>query len=152
MGAMLRKAKDQKGFTLVELAIVIVIIGVLASFGVPRFRDAVERSKAGESMNYLSAVRASMERYHAREATYAADLTDLDIAIPAPKYFLVGAVAAGTTTDLEDSWTLTLTRTGASAGYGAYTVTFTEQGYDPANSTIDALPQINPIGGISGST
>jgi len=146
MGAMLRKAKDQKGFTLVELAIVIVIIGVLASFGVPRFRDAVERSKAGEAMNYLSAVRASQERYHAREATYAADLTDLDIAIPAPKYFTVAAVAAGSTSDIEDSWSLTLTRSGASAGYGAYTVTFTEQGYDSNSSTIDGLPQINPIG------
>ena len=146
MGAMLRKAKDQKGFTLVELAIVIVIIGVLASFGVPRFRDAVERSKAGESVNYLSAVRASMARFHAREATYAADLADLDIAIPAPKYFTVGAVAAGTTGDLEDSWTLSLSRVGASAGYGSYTVTFTEQGYDPVNSGIGLLPQINPMG------
>ena len=49
------------------------------------FRDAVERSKAGEAMNYLSAVRASQERYHAREATYADDLTNLDVQIPAPK-------------------------------------------------------------------
>ena len=150
--AKIRSAKDQKGFTLVELAIVIVIIGVLASFGVPRFRDAVERSKAGESMNYLSAVRAAQERYHAREGTYAADLGDLDISIPAPKYFTVGTVAAGGTGDLEDSWTLTLTREGASAGYGAYTVTFTEQGYDSANSTIDALPQINPISTGSASS
>ena len=136
----------QRGFTLVELAIVIVIIGVLASFGVPRFRDAVERSKAGESMNYLSAVRAAQERFHAREGTYADDLADLDISIPSPKYFSVGSVAAGSTDDLEDSWQLTLTREGASAGYGAYTVTFTEQGYDPDNSTINDLPQINPIG------
>ena len=146
MGTMLKKAKNQKGFTLVELAIVIVIIGVLASFGVPRFRDAVERSKAGESMNYLSAVRGSMERHASREATYASELTELDISIPAPKYFTVGAIAAGSTGDLEDSWTLTLTREGASAGYGAYTVTFTEQGSDPVNSTINDLPQINPIG------
>jgi prepilin-type N-terminal cleavage/methylation domain-containing protein len=146
MGAMLKKAKNQKGFTLVELAIVIVIIGVLASFGVPRFRDAVERSKAGEAMNYLSAVRGSMERHASREATYAAELTELDISIPAPKYFTVGAIAAGSSGDLEDSWTLTLTREGASAGYGAYTVTFTEQGYDATNSTINDLPQINPIG------
>jgi len=155
MGSMakIRSAKGQKGFTLVELAIVIVIIGVLASFGVPRFRDAVERSKAGESMSYLSSVRAAQERYHAREGTYAADLADLDISIPAPKYFTVGTVAAGSTGDLEDSWTLTLTREGASAGYGAYTVTFTEQGYDATNSTIDDLPQINPISsGGSAST
>ena len=136
----------QKGFTLVELAIVIVIIGVLASFGVPRFRDAVERSKAGEALNYLSAVRSAQERYASREGTYASDMTDLDISIPTPKYFTVGSIAAGSTSDLENSWTLTLTRVGASAGYGAYTVAFTELGYDPDNSTINALPQINPIG------
>jgi prepilin-type N-terminal cleavage/methylation domain-containing protein len=138
--------RDQKGFTLVELAIVIVIIGVLASFGVPRFRDAVERSKAGESLNYLSAVRAAQERYHAREGTYASDMADLDVSMPAPKYFTAGTIAAGATADLESSWTLTLTRVGASAGYGAYTVTFTELGYDSDNSTINALPEINPIG------
>ena len=142
----IRTAKDQKGFTLVELAIVIVIIGVLASFGVPRFRDAVERSKAGESLNYLSAVRAAQERYHAREATYSEDLDLLDIQIPTPHYFTVGTTAAGSTGDLEDSWTLTLTRVGASAGYGAYTVVFTDQGYDSTNSTINGLPSINPIG------
>jgi type IV pilus assembly protein PilA len=136
----------QRGFTLVELAIVIVIIGVLASFGVPRFRDAVERSKAGEALNYLTAVRTAQERYHAREGTYASVMGDLDISLPTPKYFTVGDIAAGSTDDLEDSWTMTLTRVGASAGYGAYTVTFTENGYDADNSTINDLPQINPIG------
>ncbi len=148
MGVMskIRASKDERGFTLVELAIVIVIIGVLASFGVPRFRDAVERSKAGEAMTFLSSVRAAQERYHAREGTYADTLDKLDISIPNPKYFSVGEIAPGSTGDLESSWTLTLTRQGASAGYGAYTVTFNEEGYDPANSTINDLPQINPIG------
>ncbi len=142
--------KSQRGFTLVELAIVIVIIGVLASFGVPRFRDAVERSKAGEAFSYLASVRAAQERYHAREATYATDLTTLDIAMPTPKYFTVGTVAAGSTSDIENSWTLTLTRSGASAGYGEYTVTFTEQGYDAANS--DIVAEISPLGGGSAGT
>ena len=45
----------RKGFTLVELAVVIVIIGVLAAFGVPQFLKSVERSKAAEAFNYLSA-------------------------------------------------------------------------------------------------
>jgi len=148
---VIRNKSKQRGFTLVELAIVIVIIGVLASFGVPRFRDAVERSKAGESMSYLASVRAAQERFHAREGTYASEITDLDISIPTPKYFTVGDITAGSTDDLESSWKLTMTRLGASAGYGAYTVTFTEEGYDPANSTINDLPQINPIGSQASS-
>ena len=63
--------KARKGFTLVELAVVIVIIGVLAAFGVPRFLKSVERSKAAEAFSYLSAVRSSQERYLAQYGEYA---------------------------------------------------------------------------------
>ncbi|MHC4405453.1 MAG: type IV pilin protein [Planctomycetota bacterium] len=109
---------------------------------------SVERSKAAESFKYLASVRAAQERYQAREGTYAALLTDLDMEQTAPKYFSVGLVAAGSTGSLEDSWTCTLTRQGASSGYGAYTVTFTQDGYDPdpLASTIATMPDINPMG------
>ena len=139
------KAIARTGFTLVELAVVIVIIGVLAAFAVPRFRASVERSKAAESFNYLASVQAAQERYHARQSTYATNVADLDIQMTTPKYFTVPEVfTAGTTGDLEDSWTLTLTRTGATAGYGEYTVTFTETGFDATAS--DIIADINPMG------
>src|ERR1019366_4840344 len=132
----------RKGFTLVELSVVIVIIGVLAAFGVPRFLKAVEKSKAAEAFAYLSAIRDAQERYQAAQGTYATDLTTLDIQMPPPKYFTVGTVGAGAGTQ-QNSWSLTLTRLGASAGYGPYTVVFTDQGYDTVNSTI--LPEISPL-------
>jgi len=139
-------ARRRRGFSLVELSVVVIIIGVLAAFGIPRMLKSVERSKAAEAFKYLAAVRAAQERYQAREGTYAALLTDLDMEQSAPKYFSVGVVAPGSTLSLEDSWTLTLTRQGASAGYGAYTVVFTEEGYDSVTSTIEGLPDINPMG------
>ncbi|HEY1602011.1 MAG TPA: type II secretion system protein [Pirellulales bacterium] len=138
------------GFTLVELAVVIVIIGVLASFGVPRFLKSVERSKAAEAFNYLSAVRDSQERYQSQNGTYASAILNLDISFPAPQYFTVADPVAGSTGSLENSWSSTLTRSGSSSGYGAYTVIFTESGFDTTNSTIPN--DINPSGAtISGS-
>lgn len=137
--------RKKKGFTLVELAVVVVIIGVLAAFAVPRFLASVERSKAAEAFNYLAAVQSAQERYHARQGSYAANLTDLDIKLSTPKYFTIGAIAAGSTGSLEDSWTLTLTRSGSSAGYGEYTVTWNEEGYDGTNSTISQYESINPM-------
>ncbi|HLA83982.1 MAG TPA: type IV pilin protein [Thermoguttaceae bacterium] len=134
----------RKGFSLVELAVVVIIIGVLAAFGVPRMLEAVERSKASEAFGYLSSVRSAQERYQAKEGKYAEALTDLDVSQSTPKYFEVGTI----TSETEDAWTLTLTRKEGASGYGQYTVTFTQLGFDPENSTIMDEPasRINPLG------
>lgn len=140
--------RSQAGFTLVELAVVIVIIGILAAFGVPRFMNSVERSKASEAFNYLQTVVSAQERYHARQGKYASSLTQLDVGMEAPEYFKVGSVSAGDTKSIETSWKLTLTRTGASSGYGNYTVTYTQAGFDKdaKQSSIVKLTAINPMG------
>ena len=153
---------SRKGFTLVELAVVIVIIGVLAAFGVPQFLKSVERSKAAESFNYLSAVRAAQERYLAKNGFYYAGEADEDGVFPAsatgdtlditqnsPKYFTLGAITEEHTsgeggTAGVPTWVCTLTRKESS--YGNYTVVFTQAGYDATASTINDYPDINPMG------
>lgn len=137
-----RPAKSRKGFSLVELSVVVIIIGVLAAFGVPRLLQSVERSKASEAFNYLAAVRTAQERYQARLGTYAVDFTELDMQQSAPTYFTVPtAISADETT-----WSLQLTRAGASAGYGAYTVSFNEDGYDTDTSASSIPAAVNPRG------
>ncbi|MHC4986457.1 MAG: prepilin-type N-terminal cleavage/methylation domain-containing protein [Planctomycetota bacterium] len=134
-----------KGLTLVELAVVVVVVGVLAASAVPRFLASVERSKAAEAFGYLAEVQAAQERFHTREGIYADDLADLDVSARAPKRFSAGAIVAGRTGDLRDSWSLTLTRAGSPAGYGNYTVTFGEDGFDGDGSTITDYDDINPM-------
>ena len=51
MGAFV--GKTRKGFSLVELAVVVIIVGVLAAFGVPRMLKSVERSKSAEAFKYV---------------------------------------------------------------------------------------------------
>ena len=148
----------RKGFTLVELAVVIVIIGVLAAFGVPRFLKSVERSKASEAFAYLAAVRAAQERYVAQEGKYAEKIGDLDINQSSMKYFkaLDGAAEVNSETAMDDTssdngaptWKMTLTRDGETSSYGAYTVVFTQNGFD-ASSTIlgENTKDISPLSG-----
>ncbi|RKY16636.1 MAG: prepilin-type cleavage/methylation domain-containing protein [Planctomycetota bacterium] len=136
--------RGQAGFTLVELAVVVVIIGVLAAFAVPRFLASVERTKAAEAFNYLSTVHSSMERYSARQGTYASDLDDLDVYLENPQYFSVGTVAVPlSVSSLEEGWQVSLTRSGAASGFGAYTVTFDHEGFSPSESTITG--EISPL-------
>ena len=127
--------KARKGFTLVELAVVIVIIGVLAAFGVPRFLKSVERTKASEAFAYLAAVRSAQERYIAKEGIYADDVTKLDIVQAAPKNFGDPTTVITSNGTGVPKWKLTLTRNSTTSSYGAYTVCFTQNGF-AAESTI----------------
>lgn len=68
-----------KGFTLVELLIVIVIIGILAAIVIARFTGATKEAKEAGLKANLSGIRSQIEIYRARSASdsYPANLTAL---------------------------------------------------------------------------
>lgn len=148
MRTNVRACEGERGFTLVELAVVIIIIGVLSAFGVPRFRQAVERSKAGEAFSYLKAVQSAQERCMSRDGKYATSRYLLDVSISEPKYFSVEPmtfyVEDGELPEsaAEDGWQLSLKRKGPSAGYGAYKITFNQNGF---LNTSNIPAEINPM-------
>ena len=143
---MIGKNNKIKGFHILESAVIIVIIGVLVSFAVPRLRGVVERSKVNEAFMFLEEVKASQEKYYAREGKYADNLDAIGIEKSDSKYYIIGIIQAGSTGSIKDSWFLMLTR--KNTGNDAYTIAFTEEGFDRTNSTIVNLPGINPLAGL----
>ncbi|PIS47570.1 MAG: general secretion pathway protein GspG [Elusimicrobia bacterium CG08_land_8_20_14_0_20_51_18] len=55
---------NKKGFTLIELMIVVAIIGILAAVAVPKFADLINKSKEGATKGALSAVRGALQVYY----------------------------------------------------------------------------------------
>lgn len=68
--------QNKKGFTLLEIIIVIIIIGVLAALALPRFFKTIEFSRSTEALNAFTLFRGSMERCYLSFQTYEGCLFD----------------------------------------------------------------------------
>ena len=64
----------RKGFTLVEILIVVVILGILAAVVVPQFTNAADDARAGNLESQIKTIQNQIELFNARE-TAALDLT-----------------------------------------------------------------------------
>ncbi|MDD5492422.1 MAG: type II secretion system protein [bacterium] len=76
---MLSKLRNRKGFTLVELLIVIVILGILAAIVIARFAGATKESKESNLKGNLRTIRSSLETFKAnsKSNSYPSNLDDL---------------------------------------------------------------------------
>ena len=77
----------RKGFTLIELLVVVLIMGILASVAMPQYFKSVEKSRATEAVDALSAIASAQERYYMQKGTYTQDLSQLDIGLSNLDYF-----------------------------------------------------------------
>jgi type IV pilus assembly protein PilA len=63
--------RSQKGFTLIELMIVVVIIGILAALAIPRFMRATTKAKQSEAKSILKQIYVMEHAYRQEKDTYA---------------------------------------------------------------------------------
>lgn len=98
----------QRGVTLLELMIVVVIVGILASIAYPSYRQHVQRAKRTEAMSTLLQIATEQERYYLSNNTYADDLTDLGFAAD-PLTTETGTYQVDITAGDADTYTATAT-------------------------------------------
>jgi type IV pilus assembly protein PilE len=66
----LRTPNQLRGFTLIELMVVLIVIAILASFALPNYRDYVTRSRLAEATAALANKRARLELFYDNAHTY----------------------------------------------------------------------------------
>jgi len=71
----------KKGFTLLELIIVIVILGVLASLGITQYTKVVEKGRTAEARMILGQLRTAQRAYYLEHSSYT-DIDNLSVEAP----------------------------------------------------------------------
>ncbi len=119
-----------RGFTLIELMVVIVILGVIAAFAVPAYQDQVRKGRRADAMGTLLKIQVLEERWRLANGQYTTNLADLGM---------------GTTTP-EGYYNLSLSSTNPAVGFTATATAVGDQANDTGCTTF-TITQDGPASG-----
>lgn len=81
----------KKGFTLMELLVVVLIIGVLAAIALPQYQKAVARSRLAGLIALASSIAQAEQRYYMANGKYTSNAENLDISLPGGFSLIAGS-------------------------------------------------------------
>jgi type IV pilus assembly protein PilE len=106
---------DAKGFTLIEVMIVVAIVAILSAIALPAYRDYVLRGQLSDGRNQLSGWAARMEQFYQDNRNYGVSGAACGVVIGNTKYFNYSCTNTG------QAYALTATGTGSTTGF-SYTL------------------------------
>ena len=127
------KQRGRSGFTLLELLVVVIIVGILATIAIPAFLRAMENARAAEARAFLDTLKTAEEAYYQEHQVYSGSFSDLVVDQPAATstkhYFKYTLSSASGSTFTGTGTRKTTGDTGKSPNYtSAYTVTINQNG------------------------
>ena len=75
--------KKKQAFTLIDLLVVVLIIGILASVALPQYQKAVDKARLVQLIVFNKAIREAQERYYLANNSYTNDFNVLDVGFAA---------------------------------------------------------------------
>lgn len=115
------KVNSSKGFTLIELMIVILIIGIIAAIALPAYQNYAKQARRADAKTSLFEVQLAQEKYRANNPNYISDMTLLgydnaDNNDSKDGYYIVDVAVDNATSNAEYTITATIDSTSPQAG------------------------------------